>query len=108
MHEPVRNDYLNQVQEQQQRVEVDLKARKVASPLSMPTQAAAPRRRGLALGPTERTSNAVDVRITGFWRWKTVVVPPNAYVVHTRRGHFRPGQGLLPRRTRGHADHPHQ
>jgi flotillin len=90
MHEPVRNDYLNQVQEQQQRVEVDLKARKVASPLSMPAQAPAPRRRGLALAPTERTSNAVDVRITGFWRWKTVVVPPNAYVVHTRRGHSQP------------------
>jgi regulator of protease activity HflC (stomatin/prohibitin superfamily) len=32
----------------------------------------------------------VDYRITGFWRWKTVVVPPNVYVVHTRRGHVEP------------------
>ena len=33
---------------------------------------------------------AVDYRITGWWRWKTVVVPPNVYVVHTRRGHAEP------------------
>lgn len=25
-------------------------------------------------------------RVTGWWRFKTVVVPPNVYVVHTRRG----------------------
>jgi hypothetical protein len=30
------------------------------------------------------------VRITGWWRWRTVVVPPNAHVVHTRRGHDKP------------------
>jgi len=35
-------------------------------------------------------SPAVDVRITGWWRWKTVIVPPNAHVVHTRRGHAKP------------------
>jgi hypothetical protein len=35
-------------------------------------------------------SGAVDYRITGWWRWRTVVVPPNAYVVHTRRGCERP------------------
>jgi hypothetical protein len=36
-------------------------------------------------------------RITGFWRWQTVVVPPNVYVVHTRRGRAEPlhvGLGL--------------
>jgi hypothetical protein len=32
----------------------------------------------------------VEVRITGFGRWRTVVVPPNAHVVHTRRGHAEP------------------
>jgi hypothetical protein len=32
----------------------------------------------------------VDVRVTGVWRWKTVLVPPNAFVVHTRRGHAEP------------------
>ncbi|MBI2567420.1 MAG: hypothetical protein HYV63_10345 [Candidatus Schekmanbacteria bacterium] len=34
--------------------------------------------------------HGVDYRITGFWRWRTVVVPPNAYVVHTRRGKEKP------------------
>src|SRR6185369_12787721 len=38
----------------------------------------------------ENLSPAVNVRVTGFWRWKTVIVPPNAYVIHTRRGHDRP------------------
>jgi hypothetical protein len=32
----------------------------------------------------------VEVRVTGFWRWKTVLVPPNAFVVHTRRGREEP------------------
>src|SRR5262249_34063068 len=26
----------------------------------------------------------------GWWMWKTVLVPPNVYVVHTRRGHDQP------------------
>lgn len=30
------------------------------------------------------------VRETGFWRWKRVIVPPNAYVVHTRMGRGAP------------------
>ncbi|MGE5156194.1 MAG: hypothetical protein ACM3JP_01715, partial [Betaproteobacteria bacterium] len=34
--------------------------------------------------------SALDVRISGFWRWKTVLVPPNAFVVHTRRGRGEP------------------
>jgi len=33
---------------------------------------------------------AVDYRITGWWRWKTVVVPPNVYVVHTRAKRDKP------------------
>jgi hypothetical protein len=36
-------------------------------------------------------------RITGWWRYKTVVVPPNVYAVHTRRGRKEPihvGLGL--------------
>ncbi|MFL5344837.1 MAG: SPFH domain-containing protein [Hyalangium sp.] len=89
----MRNEYLDQVQEQQQRLEVDLKARKMNVPMTnMPQQAAAPRRRG-GFAPTPPESpggNAVDVRITGFWRWRTVIVPPNAYVIHTRRGHDKP------------------
>lgn len=37
------------------------------------------------------------VRETGFWMWKRVIVPPNAYVVHTRIGRKEPvtlGLGL--------------
>ncbi|MFP2908772.1 SPFH domain-containing protein [Pyxidicoccus sp. 3LFB2] len=86
--EPVRNEYLDQVREQQQRVEVDLKARKLIAP--MQAQANMPMRRAAVAAVAERTGNAVDVRVTGFWRWKTVIVPPNAYVVHTRRGHPQP------------------
>ncbi|HYH96616.1 SPFH domain-containing protein [Hyalangium sp.] len=93
MNQSMKNEYLDQVQEQQQRVEVDLKARKMAANVAaMPQQAMAPRRRGgFAPAPPEMPGgNAVDVRITGFWRWRTVIVPPNAYVVHTRRGHDKP------------------
>jgi regulator of protease activity HflC (stomatin/prohibitin superfamily) len=32
----------------------------------------------------------IQVRETGFWLWKRVVVPPNAYVVHTRIGKQEP------------------
>ncbi|HEX2688090.1 MAG TPA: SPFH domain-containing protein, partial [Kofleriaceae bacterium] len=49
--------------------------------------AAGPASGGLA---TEPGAPAVDVRITGWGRWKTVIVPPNAHVVHTRRGHADP------------------
>ncbi len=28
----------------------------------------------------------IKVRETGYWRWKRIIVPPNAYVVHTRIG----------------------
>ena len=94
MNQSMRNEYLDQVQEQQQRLEVDLKARKMAQNVAAPPQQsmAGPRRRGGAAPqpPEMPGGNAVDVRITGFWRWRIVVVPPNAYVVHTRRGHDKP------------------
>lgn len=92
--EPVKNAYLDQVREQQQRLEVDLRARKqIAPPMVQAASASrsAPRVGGGGGGGfASSPGNAVDVRITGFWRWKTVVVPPNAYVVHTRRGHAQP------------------
>ena len=88
--EPVRNVYLDQVRAQQQQVEVDLKARKMAPPNQAMAPAAVRRQRARGEAPTESLGNAVDVRITGWWRWKTVVVPPNAYVVHTRRGRAEP------------------
>jgi flotillin len=93
----------------QQRVEVDLKARR-ASPAAHRRMANYPlvpdelpqavevaglarsRRSASSIAATEpQTETApVDVRITGWWRWRTVVVPPNAHVVHTRRDHARP------------------
>ncbi len=39
----------------------------------------------------------IRVRETGFWFWKRVIIPPNAYVVHTRMGREKPvtlGLGL--------------
>jgi flotillin len=36
------------------------------------------------------STSVADHRITGHWLWKTVVVPPNVYVVHTRRGRAEP------------------
>ena len=101
------NEYMEQVMANQQKVEVDLRAkrnivaqRRQAAPVAaMPAQAAAaPQRaddtgrfRALALGTAPEVPAAgVDVRITGWWRWRTVVVPPNAHVVHTRRGHDKP------------------
>jgi regulator of protease activity HflC (stomatin/prohibitin superfamily) len=32
----------------------------------------------------------IQVRETGFWLWKQIIVPPNAYVVHTRAGRDKP------------------
>ncbi|HEV7554024.1 MAG TPA: SPFH domain-containing protein, partial [Kofleriaceae bacterium] len=105
------NDYLEQVMANQQRVEGDLKAKR-ASParhrmqqaMNMSPAAAIPQARIVdedtgryraAAGAATTAAAALDgpaveVRITGWWRWKTVVVPPNAHVVHTRRGHDRP------------------
>ena len=77
------NHYLNQVVEQKAQLEQDLRQRRslrassAASPL---TPATAPL----------STTGACEVRITGWWRWRNVIVPPNAYVVHSRRGYSEP------------------
>lgn len=103
------NDYLQQVMAKQQRVEVDLKARRMspganqamvgnsASPpvvLSRTSLSHAAEadddRAAMGAAPGAAGAPAVDVRITGWGPWKTVIVPPNAHVVHTRRGHARP------------------
>lgn len=73
-----RNEYLDRVVAQQQVLEEDLKSKRR-------TPAPPPEREG-----TDRGRPAVEVRTTGFWRWKTVLVPPNAFVVHTRRGKAEP------------------
>jgi regulator of protease activity HflC (stomatin/prohibitin superfamily) len=71
------NAYLDRVVAQQAALEEDLRP----SP-SM--------KRARAAGSPPASANAVDVRVTGVGRWKTVLVPPNAFVVHTRRGHAEP------------------
>jgi hypothetical protein len=73
-----RNEYLEQVVAQQQVLEENLRSKRSAPPPTERSRAAAE--------PDRR----VEVRITGFWRWKTVLVPPNAFVVHTRRGRADP------------------
>jgi hypothetical protein len=93
------NAYLGEVLAEQAQVERELK-RNALSPaaafLDAPAGAAPYPRRGRADGqpegglPGAPSPRAIDYRITGFWRWKTVVVPPNVYVVHTRRGHAEP------------------
>jgi hypothetical protein len=109
------NEYLNQVVQDQARVQGELRnwRQRALAPESPPASAPAEdvvagvaevpggseRYRKTLLGrigesadgaELDRSVQAVDYRITGFWRWKTVVVPPNVYVVHTRRGHVEP------------------
>ena len=95
------NSYLDQVVQQSAQVEGELRARKnIQTPLY----------RGIAAGrgvvEFEKgikgfqgeeagaegggATSSVNYRVTGFWHWKTVVVPPNVYVVHTRRGQAEP------------------
>lgn len=97
------NTYLNQVLQEQARTEDELKQRRLRMPGTMPAPAAAPAMTATVAGPVARfrrgitglddaeaPGGGIEYRITGFWRWKTVVVPPNVYVVHTRRGHAEP------------------
>ncbi|MFE7802327.1 SPFH domain-containing protein [Nocardia sp. NPDC057440] len=100
-----RNDYLEQVVAQQAALEGDLRTRKpmaaealAPAPAAAPGGPAQPVRRGAMAKRADRVGAAVqgsgpgpvEVRVTGFWRWRTVLVPPNAFVVHTRRGRSEP------------------
>jgi hypothetical protein len=86
-----RNVYLDQVVAQQERLEQDLRKRSAPAPAAQAAMGGGGRQRMPgADGPATGSSSAVDVRTSGFWRWKTVLVPPNAFVVHTRRGHAEP------------------
>lgn len=91
------NSYLQQVLEEQE--EVARQLRKVAPPAMASTPG------GFVLGnmipdvmPNNHTTGrSIDYRITGFWIWRSVVVPPNVYVIHTRRGQNDPihiGRGI--------------
>jgi SPFH domain / Band 7 family len=96
-----RNTYMEQVVAQQEQLEQDLRVRRPAAAMSAPMAAQAPpppgapppaaRSRGAVAQPVpDRAPAAVGVRVTGFGRWRTVVVPPNVFVVHTRRGRREP------------------
>lgn len=78
----MKNEYLERVVEQQADLQRNLKRR---SPPS-----AEPLDEMVLGGAVDSAGPIVDVRITGFYCWKTVIVPPNAYVVHTRRGNVKP------------------
>lgn len=87
-NQPGENTYLQQVL--QEKAEVD---RKLSSNRAR-VAPAAPLHLGAVSSPVSR---AIDYRITGFWIWKSVIVPPNVYTVHTRRGHREPlhmGKGI--------------
>ncbi|MFN3197176.1 MAG: SPFH domain-containing protein [Bradymonadia bacterium] len=81
------NEYLQQVIVNKAEVERGLKSRRKAQSF-MPEQSMASPAGGL--GADFDDGPAVDVRVTGALWWKNVVVPPNAFVVHTRRGHNQP------------------
>jgi hypothetical protein len=101
----VRNDYLNEVLVEQAQVEQELRRQAPLAALSVEAIHDVAAGKGASLvkdrarmgdhvsngSPSGAPSaRAIDYRITGWWRWKTVVVPPNVYVVHTRRGHAEP------------------
>ncbi|HEY9621706.1 MAG TPA: hypothetical protein V6C78_15200 [Crinalium sp.] len=82
------NTYLQQVL--QEKAEVDRK-------LSSNRARIAPAAQSPLAAISPPASRAIDYRITGFWIWKSVIVPPNVYIVHTRRGHRDPlniGKGI--------------
>ncbi|MBN2494989.1 MAG: hypothetical protein JXR96_10395 [Deltaproteobacteria bacterium] len=83
-----KNEYLEQVVQQQAAVGNEL--RKAARMKMTPEQSPLRRRPSQPAPAGGENGQAIDYRITGFWRWKTVVVPPNVYAVHTRRGHAKP------------------
>jgi hypothetical protein len=105
----VENTYLGEVLTEQAQVQQELKWKQASL---APAAAGRPRSsggvgvtKGLAsrededapAAPGAPPPRAIGYRVTGWWRWKTVVVPPNVYVIHTRRGHAEPvtlGLGL--------------
>src|SRR5215470_8755068 len=99
-----RNAYLDQVVAQQVQLEQDLRSKRSSASVAASGPPVADMGRPLAFraggpaapepappAPAPGTApSALDVRVSGFWRWKTVLVPPNAFVVHTRRGRADP------------------
>ena len=91
----VENVYLQQVLQEQEEVDRQLKKSRPKIRRSAPVPQGAAYNQMPEL--KEDKHKAVDYRIVGFWWWKSVIVPPNVYVVHTRRGRTRPlhiGRGI--------------
>jgi hypothetical protein len=84
-----RNLYMEEVLQQQEQVVQQLRKARLANMVPAPQRSGVPMP-AAPMGGGGPAAPAIDVRITGFWRFKTVVVPPNVYVVHTRRGHEEP------------------
>src|SRR5262245_5097064 len=98
------NAYLEQVLQQQAQVDQELRRAPAAAQAQLqraraPTPARTPGGSAPAtatalpasrMGDAAESLRAIDYRVTGFWFWRTVVVPPNVYVIHTRRGRTEP------------------
>ncbi len=101
---PAQNTYLQQVLQEQEEVNLKLQKRRAfPQPTNAPAmvqsnfQAMSDSFANNEISSPPHIGKAVEYRITGFWLWKTVVVPPNVYVVHTRRGQDQPihiGRGI--------------
>ncbi|RME81947.1 MAG: hypothetical protein D6785_08445, partial [Planctomycetota bacterium] len=86
-----KNIYLEQAQQQAMDLEKELRVKRVPPRkivLSTGSGEASQGSGGSEQVPQKESS--LGVRITGWGFWKTVVVPPNMYVIHTRRGHSKP------------------
>ncbi|MEM8640708.1 MAG: SPFH domain-containing protein [Cyanobacteria bacterium P01_G01_bin.54] len=106
MEPKVENTYLQEVLEEQAATDRQLKRKRSPAPMAMAAAAAPPKPNRNPVQqfaqfadaqPQQQSGRAIDYRIVGFWWWKSVIVPPNAYVVHTRRGHNKPihlGKGI--------------
>jgi flotillin len=91
----VENTYLQQVLEEQEEVDRQLKKSRARLPEMSAPQAKKAKSRQRDLG--QEKGRMVDYRVMGYLWWKSVIVPPNVYVIHTRRGHTEPihiGMGI--------------
>lgn len=80
------NVYLSQIMKEKDQLESDLQSR----PMMQRRRPSPGAPQAETMRATPASAAACEVRITGWWRWRNVIVPPNAYVVHSRRGHAEP------------------
>jgi hypothetical protein len=92
---PPENTYLQQVLQEQEEINLKLQKRRSPAAPEMALQSNIFTNNNIISPP--HIGKSIEYRITGFWLWKSVVVPPNVYVVHTRKGHQKPvniGMGI--------------